>query len=340
MTGYCQTFTMRKFFATFIVALLFYITAQAQDKLLVAEGTSQNLYITHTVTPKENYYSVGRMYNVSPKDLAPYNNLEFEKGFSVGQIIKIPLVANNFSQGEVPKENEVMVPVYHIVQAKEGLYRVSVRYNKVSMDALKKWNKLSSDAVSNGTKLVIGFLKVSKDQSPLASQAMKVNNGDLAIKKPEEKRPEEKKQTVKNLEKEKVTEPVKDEKQLVKEKPADGIYVKQNGTINFNGGKFKSLYSDQSKNSTSQNEFGVAAIFKTTSGWQDGKYYCFHNTAEPGTIIKVTNTSNGKSIYAKVLDAIPDIKQNSGLLLRISNSAAEELGVTDTKFDCSISYAK
>jgi hypothetical protein len=41
-----------------------------------------------------------------------------------------------------------------------------------------------------------------------------------------------------------------------------------------------------------------------------------------------------------VLDAIPDIKQNTGLLLRISNSAAEELGVSDTKFDCAISYAK
>jgi LysM repeat protein len=331
---------MRKFFATIIVALFFYSTTSAQDKLLVAEGTTPNLYITHTITPKENYYSVGRMYNVSPKDLAPYNNLEFEKGFSVGQIIKIPLVPNNFSQGEAPKENEVMVPLYHIVQAKEGLYRISVTYNKVSMDALKKWNKLSGDAVSNGTKLIIGYLRVSKDQSPLASQATKVNTGDIAVKKPEEKKPEEKKQIVKNQEKEKITEPIKEEKIVIKEKKANDIPVKQNGIINFNGGKFKSLYSDQSKNSSSQNEFGVAAIFKTTSGWQDGKYYCFHNTAEPGTIIKVTNTSNGKSVYAKVLDAIPDIKQNSGLILRISNSAAEELGVTDTKFDCSVSYAK
>lgn len=327
---------MRKLFAVFIVALFFYSASSAQDKLLVAEGASPNLYITHTVAPKENYYSVGRMYNVSPKDLAPYNELVFEKGFSLGQTIKIPLGPNNFSQGEAPKENEVLVPIYHIMQAREGLYRVSVKYNKVPMDALKKWNKLSGDAVSNGTKLIVGYLRVVKDQSPLASQAMKVNPSDLATKKPEDK-----KQTAKIQEKEKVTEPLpKEEKPVVKEKPVETVPVKQNGTINFNGGKFKSLYSDQSKNSTSQNEFGVAAIFKTTSGWQDGKYYCFHNTAEPGTIIKVTNTANGKSVYAKVLDAIPDIKQNSGLLLRISNSAAEELGVLDTKFDCSISYAK
>jgi LysM repeat protein len=327
---------MRKLFAVFIVALFFYGTSAAQDKLLVAEGTAPNLYLIHTVAPKENYYSVGRMYNVSPKDLAPYNDLTFEKGFSMGQTIKIPLGTNNFSQGEAPKENEVLIPVYHIVHAKEGLYRISVNYNKVPLDVLKKWNKLSGDAVSNGTKLIVGYLKVSKDQSPLASQSVKVIPSDIAIKKPDEK-----KETAKKQEKEKVTEPLpKEEKQIVKEKEATDIPVKQNSTINFNGGKFKSLYSEQSKNSTSTNEFGVAAIFKTTSGWQDGKYYCFHNTAEPGTIIKVTNNANGKSIYAKVLDAIPDIKQNTGLLLRISNSAAEELGVSDTKFDCAISYAK
>jgi hypothetical protein len=54
--------------------------------------------------------------------------------------------------------------------------------------------------------------------------------------------------------------------------------------------------------------------------------------------MKITNNANGKTIYAKVLDAIPDIKQNSGLLIRISNSAADELGVSDIKFDCTINY--
>ena len=188
---------MRKLFAILIVFFFFYSTSLAQDKLLVAEGTSPNLYITHTVTPKENYYSVGRMYNVSPKELAPYNDLTFEKGFLLGQTIKIPLGPNNFSQGDAPKENEVLVPVYHIMKAKEGLYRVSINYNKVPLDALKKWNNLSGDAVSTGTKLIVGYLKVLKDQSPLASQAMHINPSDLATKA------NDKKQPAKNQDKEK-----------------------------------------------------------------------------------------------------------------------------------------
>lgn len=325
---------MRKLF-TVVVLLICFTSAFSQEKVLVVSGTSPNLYIKHTVEPKENYYSVGRMYNVSPKELAPYNNLEFEKGFTIGQVIKVPLASTNFSQGEAPNENEVLVPVHHITQPKEGLYRVSVNYNKVPLDQLKKWNRLSSDNVSTGSKLIVGFLKVLKDQSPLASQAIKINSGDFVVKQPEEKKP-----VVIAAKEEKIQEP----EEKVK-KPADKVPVEINNvqtanTINFNGGKFKSLFTDQGKGRNMQTENGIGAIFKTTSGWQDGKYYCFHNTAEPGTIIKVTNNANGRSVYAKVLDAIPDIKQNTGLLLRISNSAADELGVTDTKFDCSVSYAK
>jgi hypothetical protein len=83
------------------------------------------------------------------------------------------------------------------------------------------------------------------------------------------------------------------------------------------------------------------ALFKSTSGWHDGKYYCLHNMATPGTIVKITNNANGKSIYAKVLDIMPDIKQNNGLIICVSNAAADVLGVTEnSKLDCTLNYSK
>ena len=308
---------------------------------MVAEGTTPNIYISHTVTAKENYYSVGRLYNVSPKELAPYNDLTFEKGLALGQTIKIPLTVNNFSQGEAAKENEVLVPVYHVMQPKEGLYRVSINYNKVPPDVLKQWNHLSGDAVSTGSKLIIGFLKVLKDQSLLSSQAMNNINPTVAAAKPAvDKSIKKTKPEVKAEKVETVKVQPKQIAPVVVESTGDATVVSNKIAINFNGGKFKNVYSDQTKNRSLITESGTAATFKTTSGWQDGKYYCFHNVALPGTIIKVTNNVTGKSIYAKVLDAIPDIKQNTGLLLRISNSAADELGTGENKFDCSITYAR
>jgi LysM repeat protein len=332
---------MRKIFSVFIIFLFFYSTTSAQGQLLIVEGKSPNLYITHTVTAKENYYSVGRLYNVSPKELASYNGLTFEKGFTLGQIIKIPLAPNNFSQGVAPTENEVLLPVYHVMRSKEGLYRVSLNYNKVPLDALKKWNKLSGDAVSTGTKIIVGYLKVLKDQSPLATEGLKNSPPDLTMNSIGDKK--QVANPVNSNEKKDVAtvQESKEAKAITQEKAVDNPNnVTPSGSINFNGGKFKTLFTDQTKNRSLQNENGVAATFKTTSGWQDGKYYCFHNTAVPGTIMMITNTANGKSVYAKVLDAIPDIKQNSGLLIRISNSAADELGAIDNKFDCSISYVK
>jgi hypothetical protein len=108
---------------------------------------------------------------------------------------------------------------------------------------------------------------------------------------------------------------------------------------NFNGGFFKADFDKQSRGAVA-NETGMAGIFKSTSGWDDGKYYCLHNTAAPGSIVKITSTSTGKTVYAKVLDTIPDMAQNNGLLMRLSNAAAAELGVGESKFDCSIGYIK
>ena len=318
-----------------------------QDKGMIVQGSSPNIFLLHTVKAKENYYSVGRMYNVAPKELAAYNNIAFEKGLSLGVSLKIPLTPNNFNQGEPSHKEEALIPLYHIVQAKEGLYRVSVTYNKVPIDNLKRWNKLAAETVSVGTKLIIGYLKVSKEQSPLALQGeARENSNNVVVNKSETT------ESSKNVEsdagvvskkpnKAEVSSSQETSKTHKEESKVDAV----SGTIDkpaadFSGGYFKNLYNNQTENKTVVKETGLAAVFKTTSGWSDGKYYCFHNEARPGIIMKITNNATGKFVYAKVLDAIPDIKQNGGLLIRLSNAAASELGVAESKFDCSVSYTK
>lgn len=308
------------------------LASKAQDKPLMAQGVSPNLYLNHTVAPKENYYSIGRLYNASPKDqIAPFNSLQMDKGLSPGQVIKIPLAANNFLQDGVVAADEALIPVYHIVQEKEGLYRISVTYNKVPIPTLKAWNKISGDAVSNGTRLIIGYLKVKKALSPLAGAAATPPVVTPPVSQPEPVKPtpvEPKPEPVKPI----VTPPVKNDPP----KPVVVTTPNEN-PVNFNGGQFKGLFNNNGDMAT---ETGAGNVFKSNSGWSDGKYYCLHNSAQPGTIIKITSTATGKTIYAKVLDAIPDIKQNAGLLVRLSNAAAEELGVGENKFDCTLTYSK
>jgi LysM repeat protein len=307
---------------------------QAQDKPLTIQGVSPALYLVHVMAPKENYYSVGRMYNISPKEIAPFNNLTLAKGLALGQTIKVPLTSANFIQSGSAAGDEVLVPVYHTAKDKEGLFRISNDYNKVPVATLKKWNNISGDEVSNGTNLIVGYLKVKKGLSPLAaSGAEKTNLGDAAIQTniPEKE--------IKKGEPTVITQPeIKNEESVKKDIKAEPIATTDKKTT---GGFFKTDYNKQTQNKEIVKENGPAAIFKSTSGWEDGKYYCLQNTAAAGTIVKVTNTATGKSIYAKVLDMIPDVKQNSGIIIRLSNSAAGQLGVNDeTKFDCTLEYSK
>ena len=68
-------------------------------------------------------------------------------------------------------------------------------------------------------------------------------------------------------------------------------------------------------------------VFKSTSGWQDAKYYVLMNNVVPGTVLRITSKNTGRQVFAKVLGAVPPGKESEGLLLRISNAAAAALGV-------------
>src|SRR5688572_14490890 len=155
----------------FFLSFFIHFIVNAQDKLFVA-GVSPTLYITHKVAAQENYYSVGRIYNISPKDIAPFNNLQLESGLSVGQVIRIPLNNTNFFQSGIASTDETFVPVYYTVKNKEGLYRVSVNHNEVPVETLKQWNNIKGDAVKNGTKLIVGYLKVKRELSSLAKNGI------------------------------------------------------------------------------------------------------------------------------------------------------------------------
>ena len=329
-------------FKSLLLVLLMFISSDvlfAQQNDLEIQGTSENLYVEHTVLPKENFYSLGRTYNVNPKELASYNHLHFQSGLDIGQIMKIPLTKTNFTQSTKVEPNYNLVPVYHTVVAGETLYRLGVNYNKVSLAYLKKWNNMSTDAVSVGSKMIVGYLKVDKNLSTLENKASNTASNEV-VKEQKESNPVLPTKPQPTPPPQQVTEtaPARQPNPEAKKaaQPAVNVVEKSNG--GFSGGFFKQLYAEQTGNKSNQNKSGTGGVFKSTSGWKDGKYYCFSNDATAGTVLKITNNSTGKSIFAKVLDTIPAIQQNEGLIVVISNAAASELGAGDNKFDCVVNF--
>jgi len=334
----------------FLISFLFiqFAHAQTPSNQLTVFGQTGKLYLEHTVVAKENWYSVGRLYNVSPKELAPFNHLALTQPLAIGQVLQIPLTAVNFAQDGKKTPAETLIPVYHITQEKEWMYRISVNHNKVPIATLEKWNNVNKDAVRPGMHLIVGYLRVKTALSALAT-APAATPATAAVTPPVENKqaanppapvPAQPATTTADIAK------------PISTKTPDSPIAKPISTHptpetartavatpstppspHFDGGIFKSEFLDNGKNST-----GVAGIFKSTSGWQDGKYYALMNNVAIGSIVKVTETAGGKSVFVKVLGQLPDMKESVGLTIRISNAAAAEMGQTADRFNVQVSY--
>jgi len=312
---------MKTFFlATFIIIIISPV-AVAQMGDLMIKSSDKGLYVDHKVTAKENFYSVGRLYNAPPKEIASFNGLDMEKGLNLGQTIRIPLLETNFSQSV----NEG-TPVYYRVGKKEGLMIVSNSNNKVLLENLRRWNNLSSDKLNAGDKLIVGF--IVSGQLPMITI-----NGPEKVK--ENKPVVEKKEAI--VEQKQTELP---ENKMASPKANLNTVVMDGSNPEATSGYFKSFFQQQVKTlPVSKDETVTSGIFKTTSGWQDYKYYMLIDSVQPGTIIKIVNPSNNRSIYAKVLGEMSGIRQNAGYDVRISNAAASALEVNETdKFIVNLNY--
>jgi LysM repeat protein len=353
---------IRSILFTILVCISFSLSAQTN---LQVQGISPNLYLVHTVVSKDNWYSIGRLYNLNPKELAPFNDLPLEKPLEIGQEIRIPLKPTNFSQDNQKADDEVFVPVYYVVKEREWMYRISQNNNKVPIERLEQWNNAGNNDIRPGQQMIIGFLKVKSSQSPLASQATSVRTAPPVAKVNEQSQKtadvivptktedkaldqstskshevavkETPKLEEKPLEKTDTHTTDKIDPRVAENKSAgtktDAKSVSTQIPVDNKGGFFKMQYDETGKATS-----GAAGVFRSTSGWQDGKYYALMNNIPVGTIIKVANPSNGRTVYAKVLGNLPDMKESAGLTLRLSDAAATELGLASNKFPVSVRY--
>jgi len=299
------------------VAVLLCCACFAQTDWII-RNNQQGLYLEHKVTAKENFYSIGRLYNVHPKEIAAFNKLDMTKGLSLGQAIMIPLGVN-FSQS-----TDNGTPVFYVVGEKEGLMRVSAAANDVPLASIRKWNRLESDNLRAGSRLIVGFLV-----APQATVAQPVAVQEAT--RTEEKK-EEKKDEINVAE-------------TVKDVPPQPVVRNENpkpaGTTEIPGdGYFRESFLEQIRSEpASKSETVTSGIFRTGAGWKDAKYYLLFTGVSPGTIVRLVNVSNSRIVYAKVLGEMSNIPLNDGYRIRISDAAAAALQVTgEEKFIVRIVY--
>lgn len=285
--------------------------------------------IRHQVVAKENWYSVARNFNLRPAEIASANGLGIDKPLNIGQKLDIPLTSDNFAQLGKPGSDEAFIPVTHIVQQGEGLYRIGQMYNKVGSEAVKRMSNLPSDAIRPAMRLVIGYLKVKKNQSAFAGQAVTPAVTATAQAIPAKPAAPATPPPSANTEQATApkTEPVK--QVVAPAAPASTPRTETGTTLPSGTGFFTGLFIEQAKTGQVVTVSGPGASFKSTSGWNDGKYYVLMNGVEAGTVVKIADPAGGATIYAKVLGDLPPIRENEGLQARLSNAGMSKLGLAE-----------
>ncbi len=322
----------------------------------------------HVVKKGETLSLIAKQSKVSLADLMQENNLNEKSLLQIGQKIKIPSGTKHTEtivQAPVAKKPVTEAPVVttkkaeesiHVVKGKETLYSIGKHFN-VSVEQLKAWNKLSSNNIHDGQKLIVSGNDTKETSQPVVKETPAKPQPEKVVVKKEEpivKPPAEEKKTVIVKEEKKPTakpEPaappvVKEDKQPIAEQPKETIVAKEiekpalkkeniiappSQESISEGGYFESFYLKGEQHTS-----GDAATFKTSSGWSDKKYYVLMNNVDSNAVVRIT--VNNHTVFAKVLGSLPDIKEDNGLLLRLSNAAAASLGVSDAKFTVKVDY--
>lgn len=259
----------------------------------------------------------------------------------------------------------------HIVKKGETLYKISRDYH-VTINQLKQWNNLSGDKVSIGQHLVVG----AGETAAAAQQPQQVTPQPAAttpVQQAPASQPEHSNTTTPAntpapntaspattqpaQQQQPVTAPVNNnstttpasttpasqpEHTSVTSTAVSPAVAKAESEIDpakvGPAGYFAPLFGIDVEGRSLADLTGTAMTFKTESGWVDKKYYILVNNVSPGSIVKVSTPDGSKTIYAKVLWNMKDMKENEGLTFRISSAAADALGITSDRFDLRIAY--
>lgn len=312
-----------------LILLLFIVSfcsaAAAMPDSIGVETVDGQRFIKHKVAGGEGWYAIARKYGISYAELRMANRQEGDQ-LKIGQIVRIPAKAKandprfqkNYmdtpavkeadkkQKQEAPKQNKT-----HRVAAGETLFSIAKKYD-VSVDQIKTWNNLKDNNIRKNQELIVG-----KQDSPgktKTESAEKIQLNPAPVKSEEI-----------------ATDP---KKQDQKQESNETVLVKTLGNEKARPEEKKYTFSNGRKE---VNEQGVAS-------WIDdedinpNKYYALHRTATVGTIIKITNRMNQKSIFVKVVGRLQETGDNEGLIIKVSKASAEKLGVLDNRFQAELIY--
>lgn len=270
----------------------------------------------HTVKQGESLYSIAKTYSLTLSDLLKANpELKENTSIKTGQRISIP------STNASATTSKVQARVHTVTQG-ETAYALCKKYG-ITVAEFKQWNNLSDLNLKIGQKVIVSKANTQTVYKPVAVPS----TPDTPYKE-EDVRPRgiEIKPTI-SMEQKEILEKPK-EMPLAEQKTMANPGLK---TISANAAEYPDIFSQYGANGYKiKKSRGTASyLAENTTGNQ---HLAFYNDAESGSIIRITNLLNKQTIFVKVMGKVPPADAAKEIMLKLTHSAAMELGVTDEKF--------
>jgi LysM repeat protein len=265
-------------------------------------GKASNPLKSYTVKNGDTWYSIARSMDISFSELRLANK-SADKVLQVGQVISIPAKAKpgdpRFEKNHTNTVSETKVSAAASHQVEKGETVYSIsKKYGITTDQLITWNNIKGNTIAVG-------------------QLLKVKN--------------EKNQSLEKAEQPTIESEVKTEKAS---KSTGDLEAPSKSTVKNEKPLSGYVFSGNRQQVTEQ---GTATSI-VDEEVNPGKYYALHRSAPVGTIIKVTNRMNEKSVFVKVVGALPTTGDNEGLIIKISKSGADKLGALDERFQVELIY--
>lgn len=234
--------------------------------------------------------------------------------------------------------------VVYKISAGETAYAVSRKYGiaykdlsaanaGVNMDALKAGQEILVPAVwsnTSSTKTTTTVVKTEPREEIIPEKA----STTVVKEQVKEQKPVE--QQVVETPKEVAVETTSTEAQLA---TTDLTTAEESAAVDKNK-SFAQIYGGYlNGENISMSEKGVATWIESTGIEPSGdRYYALHNSAPIGSVVKVRNLMNNRTIYAKVIGTLSESEVQEKVLIKLSAGAAERLNVLDNRFVSEITY--
>ncbi|WP_207420548.1 septal ring lytic transglycosylase RlpA family protein [Desertivirga brevis] len=305
-----------------IAALCTFFSVQANavtvDSIGVENNNGQQVII-HKVAAKETYYSIGRLYNVPPKEIISYNN---NVSLGIGTVLKVPTqrafgATTTKAAKPVEKKQAKIEPakaplatsvpaaasseiIEYKVGPKETLFAIARKFG-TTIGEIKQLNNLSGYSLSVGQ-----VLKIKQSSTTDQTVATTANSETSPSAKPGTRHTTE--ETESDMEIPEAT--AKPEKTRGK-----------TGRLGV----------------TERNERGVAVWFEDEA-LDSTKMLALHHSAPVGTIIKITNPMTDRTTFVKVVGKFTENETTRDAIIVLTKATADLLGALDKRFLVSIDY--